>query len=195
MGGWLASPLVVTVVAALLGSWLIPQLTREWQNHQESLEIKTGLVTQMSESVSGAVATARFVAADLIEPAAQQGDWNRGYREWTTTSAAIAAKLRAYVGERVAGEWRSFADVVTNYLLLSADAGGDRRSRREQVQRIRADRELPRHVRIFPAGWTALQGAKATRNFQLVYAELARGLLARRDELVERVLDSDISGF
>jgi hypothetical protein len=185
----------VTVVAALLGSWLIPQLTREWQDHQESLEIKTGLVSRMSTSVSGAVATGRFIAADLVEPTSQQREWNEGYRKWTTVSAAIGAELRAYVGETVGSDWRSFSNVVTNLLLLSADANNDPRSRRQQVEAIRADSGLRRHVRLFPAGWKVLRGPKKTEEFQLVYAELARGILERRDGLVEAVLDSGISGF
>jgi hypothetical protein len=42
---------LVTVVAALLSTWLLPQFTRGWQD-QKSLEIQTGLVSQLSESVS-----------------------------------------------------------------------------------------------------------------------------------------------
>jgi hypothetical protein len=190
---WLANPLVVTVVAALLGSLLIPYLTRSWQNHQKALEIKTDLVGQMSESVGDAVATGRFIAADLVAPGAQQREWNDGYRAWTTASASIGAGLRAYVGSEVGSDWRSFADTVTNFFLLSAD--NDPRSRRQQVAAIRSDGDLRRHVSFTRAGWAALRAPKSNRDFGLVYPELARGILRREDELVQRVLDSDISGF
>jgi hypothetical protein len=50
-------------------------------------------------------------------------------------------------------------------------------------------------VRLSAEGWAALRTRKSTREFQLVYPEVARGILERRDELVQRVLDSDISGF
>jgi hypothetical protein len=36
---------------------------------------------------------------------------------------------------------------------------------------------------------------KSNTGFRLAYPELARGILAREDELVQRVLDSDVSGF
>src|SRR5689334_1604760 len=132
MGRVLSSPLLVTVVAALLGSLLLPQLTRQWQDHQKALEIQTDLVGQMSASVSSAVASARFVAAGLVanasqDPRAEQRAWNDGDREWTTTSASIGAKLQAYFGSRIGSEWRSFSDVVTDFVLLSAaptPAGG-----------------------------------------------------------------------
>jgi hypothetical protein len=45
------------------------------------------------------------------------------------------------------------------------------------------------------AGWTALRRPKSDPDFRLGYPELARGILAREDELVQRVLDSDVSGF
>jgi hypothetical protein len=193
LGHWLANPFVVTVVAALLGSLLIPHFTRSWQDHQKALEIKTDLVGQMSESVSDAVATGRFIAANLIAPPAQQREWNEGYRDWTTSSASIGAGLQGYVGSRVGAEWRSFADTVTNFFLLSAD--NDPNSRRQQVEALMRDGDLRRHVHLKPAGWAALREPKTNADFRLVYPELARGILQREDELVEQVLDSDVSGF
>jgi hypothetical protein len=190
---WLGNPLVVTVVAAFLGSFLIPHLTRSWQDHQKALEIKTDLVGQMSESVGDAVATGRFIAADLVAPGSQQREWNEGYRAWTTESASIGAGLQAYVGSEIGSNWRSFGDTVTNFFLLSAD--NDPRSRRQQVAAIRRDGDLRRHVSFTRAGWAALQAPKSNRDFRLVYPELARGILRREDELVQRVLDSDVSGF
>ena len=190
---WLANPFVVTVVAALLGSLLIPHFTRSWQDHQKALEIKTDLVGQMSESVGDAVATGRFIAADLVPPDSQQQEWNEGYRRWTTASASIGAGLRAYVGSEVGTDWRSFADTVTNFFLLSAE--NDPRSRRLQVAALRRDADLRRHVSFKPAGWAALHAPKTDPDFRLVYPELARGILERQDELVQRVLDSDVSGF
>ena len=66
VGRGLSSPLLITVVAAVLSGLLLPYIARGWQDHQKALEIKTGLVTQMSESSSGTVATSRFLAARLI---------------------------------------------------------------------------------------------------------------------------------
>jgi hypothetical protein len=191
---WLGNPLVVTVVAAILGGFLIPHFTRSWQDHQKELEIKTDLVGQMGESVSEAVATGRFIAADLVPPGPrQQEEWNAGYRDWTTASASIGSGLQAYVGSELGSDWSSFANVVTNFFLLSAD--NDPRSRRLQVEGIMRDGDLRRHVRFKPAGWAALRRPKSDPDFRLAYPELARGILAREDELVQRVLDSDVSGF
>jgi hypothetical protein len=195
---WLANPLLVTVVAAFLGSWLLPQITGKWQDHKEALEIKTGLVSQMSESVSGAVATSRFLASGLVarasaNPHAEQVAWNEGYRDWTTASATIGAKLQAYFAPTAVGsEWRSFANVVTDFFQLSANVGP---SRRLQVRAIQLYPDLPEDVRLSPQDWNVLATTKEGAAFQTAYAELGRGILERRDELVQRVLDSSVSGF
>ena len=48
---WLANPLLIAIVGSLLVYLVIPQLTRGWQNHAKILEVKTGLVADMSDSV------------------------------------------------------------------------------------------------------------------------------------------------
>jgi hypothetical protein len=195
LGQWLGNPLLVTVVAALLGSWLIPQLTRKWQDHQKALEIQTGLVSQMSESVSDAAATGRFVAAHLVQRASthprlsEQQAWNDGYRDWTTSSASIGAKLRAYFGADIGDEWRGLADDVTNFFLLSA--GNDQASRNEQVGAISSDRCL----RMTPYGKKVLATGKPAGGFQDAYGQLAQRIVQCSDKVVQDVLDAHVSGF
>lgn len=196
---WLSNPLLVTVVAALLGSWLLPQITRKWQDHQKALEIKTGLVSEMSESVSNAVATSRFIAAGLVarsssDPRAEQRAWNDGYREWTTSSASVGAKLRAYFGPEVGSEWQTFTYAVTDLVLLSAKAAPGS-GREEQVAEILRYADKLVAVHLSRTQWILLAKTRDGPGFQAAYAELGRGLLARRDELVQQVLDSSVSGF
>jgi hypothetical protein len=199
LGTWLGNPLLVTVVAALLGSWLLPQITRKWQDHQKALEIKTGLVSEMSQSVSSAIATSRFIAAGLVlrsssDPRAEQKAWNDGYREWTTTSASVGAKLRAYFGLAIGSEWQSFSYVVTDFLLLSSEPKPGS-GRAEQAAEIFRYKSLLGSVHLKPKQWRLLAETREGPAFQGAYAGLGRGLLARRDELVGHVLDSGVSGF
>lgn len=199
LGTWLANPLLVTVVAALLGSWLLPQVTRKWQDHQKALEIQTGLVSEMSESVSSAVATGRFIAAGLVaksspDPRAEQRAWNDAYREWTTTSASIGAKLRAYFGAEISSEWQSFTYVVTDFVLLSAKPN-PHSGRQEQVAEILRYAGRLKDVHLTREQWILIARTREGAPFQGAYAEVGRGLLARRDELVQHVLDSSVSGF
>jgi hypothetical protein len=195
---WLANPLLITVVAALLGGWLIPQITRKWQNHEKALEIKTGLVSQMGESVSTAVMTGRFISTGLVsgassDPNADQKAWNDGFRAWTTSSASIGAKLEGYFeGSDLGSEWRSFANVVTDYFQLSANVNA---TRSEQVREIFEYPELPKGLRLHAKDRRVLATSNSGAEFDRVYAELGRGVLQRRDELVQGVLGAGVSGF
>ncbi len=195
---WLANPLIVTVVAAVLVNWLIPQFTRKWQDHQKALEIKTGLVSDMSESVSSAVMTGRFIAAGLVrrssaDPRSDQRAWNDGYRAWTTSSASIGAKLEAYfAGSDQGSEWRSFANVVTDFFQLSATVDATRSA---QVDEIFAYRGLPKDLRLSAADRHVLASSNSSPAFHRAYAELGRGILERRDDLVQSVLDAGVAGF
>jgi hypothetical protein len=201
LGRWLANPLLVTVVAALLVNWLIPQLTRKWQDHQKALEIKTGLVSEMSESVSSLVSTSRFLASGLIrqaaaDPHAEQRAWNNGYRDWTTHSSSIAARLEAYLPPKTAAQWRTYTNIATDYLLLSTnvDENHPSPSRIAQTSEIYNYRH---HLHPQPSqqNWLTLAHQHTGTPFQQAYATLAHALLNRRDQLIHQVLNAHINGF
>ena len=129
LGHWLSNPLLVPVVAAFLGSWLLPQITRQWQDHQKALEIQTALVSEMSEAVStlpsvpAASSPRDWLPSRRPTRAPSSAPGTTGTGVLTSSSASIGAKLRAYFGPGVGGEWQSFTYVVTDFLLLSAKPG------------------------------------------------------------------------
>jgi hypothetical protein len=194
---WLAHPFLIAICIAVLVNFLIPNFTRKWQNHQKALEIKTGLVSDMGQSVSNAVMTGRFIAGGLVsrsssDPRADQRAFNDGYRAWTTNNASIGAKLQAYVGSDLGSQWRSFANVVTDYFQLSATPA---RGRKAQVDEVLAYSGLPAWAQMTPAQRSALIKSNSSTVFQDAYGQLGRGLLTRSDELVQGVLDSNVSGL
>jgi hypothetical protein len=196
---WLSNPLLVAVVAALLGSLLIPSLTRGWQNHQKALEVQTGLVGEMSQSVASAVANSRFLAAGLIARStpgqgAQQQAWNQLYRGWTTSAASIGARLQAYLGPSVASDWQNFSYALTDYISLSAQtsAGSGREAQLTEIYRYR--NQLA-GVQLSRSQWQRLAGRPTGNEFQSAYATLGHGLLARQDQLVRQVLHTHVTGF
>src|SRR5262245_57208140 len=167
---WLSTPLLVAVVAALLGSLLLPSITRKWQDHQKALGIKTDLVSEMSQSASSAVANSRFIAAGLVgrssqTPGAEQQAWNDVYRDWTTQGASIGAKLQAYFGPDVSSAWRQFTYALTDYVALSATAGPGS-GRRPQVEEIFAYRSKLPGVHLTRAQWQRLAGAPEGAEFE-----------------------------
>jgi hypothetical protein len=192
---WLANPLLIAVVGAFLVYWLIPQFTRGWQDHAKILEVKTNLVAEMSDSVGNATMTGRFIASGLIgkatvDPRATQRAFNDAYQEWTVESAVIASQLAAYFpGNDLASRWRSYANVVTDYLQLSAR--GQRADRASQL--VEVARYFPELKKRGKAWWTAL--LEVGPAFQENYRELSLAVLSERDTFVQRVLDSNATGF
>ena len=137
----------------------------------------------------------RFIAAKLVSrssavPHADQRAFNDGYRAWTTSNASIGAKIQAYFGNNLGVQWRSFADVVTDYFQLSARPGS---GRAEQVQEILMYPNLP-PVELSKGDRRALIDSNSTATFENAYRDLGHALIGRSDELVQAVLDSGVSG-
>jgi hypothetical protein len=192
---WLANPLLIAVVGSVLVYWLIPHFTRGWQDHAKILEVKTNLVADMSDSVGNATMTGRFIASGLIgkatdDPNATQRAFNDAYQKWTVESAVIASRLAAYFpGSDLASKWRSYSNVVTDFLQLSAR--GQRADRASQLVEVAS--YFPKLRKRGKAWWTALLEVGPT--FQENYRDLSLAVLGERDMFVQSVLDSDASGF
>lgn len=188
---WLGNPLVVAVATTVLASLVIPQLTRQWQDHQKALEIQTALVSAMSESVSDAVVSGRMIASGVFPAGGSQRAYNNAIRSWSVESSVTGAKLEAYFpGTGVGDDWRAYAAVITDYLLLTGKVDGYRPS---VVAQIRLYRERPRTRP--PINWRALEARNSGAAFQQSYVLLGFALLDRRDTLVKRVLAEHPSGF
>jgi hypothetical protein len=193
---WLANPLLIAIVGSLLVYLVIPQLTRGWQNHAKVLEVKTGLVADMSDSVGNATMSGRFIASGLIaratdDPNATQRAFNDAYQNWTIKSAVIGSQLAAYFpGNDLGSRWRSYSNVVTDFLQLSAH--GQRTDRASQLVEI-AD-YFPGLKKRGRAWWRVLL-EDTGQKFQQNYLDLSQAILTERDRFVQRVLDSKATGF
>jgi hypothetical protein len=104
-------------VGAVISGLLVPYITSQWQNHEKELELKTTLVSRLSESVSKTLTAAQFTNAELPEAV----DYYLSYYEWETASSAIGSYLRAYFpNARIGEEWDEYANITTSFLRLSA---------------------------------------------------------------------------
>ncbi|HEY6016136.1 MAG TPA: hypothetical protein VIU16_05060 [Gaiellaceae bacterium] len=186
---WLGNPLIVAVVTILLGSVVVPHLTRGWQDHQKALEIQSGLVGSMSQTASDAVISARLLASHGPTSAAQ-GALERSTRSWAVESSVIASKLRAYFpGSELGDRWSAYADGVTDYLQLYASVD---RYRPLVVAQIRALGLPATNPRV---DWGVLTARNSGPAFVQSYTLLGFALLDRRDELVRDVLAAHPAGY
>jgi hypothetical protein len=128
--GFLSSPLVVALVTAGLTVLVVPLLTREWQNHEKRLNLKTAIAIDMSRSSANAVGAGRRVGTGVVyavtaDPrvnrAVIQDAYNRGFGQWQVDRGRLAAQLSArFPGNPVVDDWRRYAVAVEQYYRLGA---------------------------------------------------------------------------
>jgi hypothetical protein len=128
--GVLSSPLVVALVTAGLTVLVVPLLTREWQNHEKRLKLKTAIAIDMSRSTANAVGAGRRVGTGVVyavtaDPrvnrAVIQDAYNRGLGQWQVDKGRLAAQLFArFSGDQVVDDWRGYTVAVEQFYRLGA---------------------------------------------------------------------------
>ena len=173
----------------MLAAWVIPQLTRQWQDHQKALEIQSGLVASMSQWTSDAIISSRL-RASRAPTAASQKDLDASTHTWAVQSAIIASKLRAYFPESDVGDrWSRYADGVTDYLQLYARVDPYRSLVVAQIRALGLTGTSP------AVQWDVLERTNTGADFVRSYTLLSFALLDRRDQLVRDVLRAHPNGY
>lgn len=114
---YLSNPLLLLVVGAIISGLLIPYITAQWQNHEKELELKTSLVTRISEALSKVLTEAQFSAANRTE----QAEYLQAYYEWEVAQSSIGSYLRTYFPDTYIGEeWDKYANITTSFFRLAA---------------------------------------------------------------------------
>lgn len=129
---WLSHPLVLLIVGALISSYLIPALTRGWQDHQKELEIKIGLVDQVNEAILGIAMATQF--AEVGAKSQTQEDFDKAYLEWEVKAAKIGSRIRGYLPEGIYSDWHTYVGVVTDFYALTGIL--DEAKRKEILRKI-----------------------------------------------------------
>jgi hypothetical protein len=131
----LVFPLVVLLAGAAVSGVLIPALTRRRDDHRKAVEIKTDLVSEMSEAVTEFMTTIQF--AVLRAPGQDQKAYDEAFRTWEVRSAVIGTKLEAYFpATPIGSDWGSFAERVTQFYATTGFQ--DRDDRRRRVEELLA---------------------------------------------------------
>jgi len=86
---WLAHPLLLLIIGALISALIVPWLTQRWQNHQKKLELKSDLVSQISESVVNMVMAVLYavLGAKSLTPE----KYDEAFHDWQTRQAVIGS--------------------------------------------------------------------------------------------------------
>src|SRR6476659_1909657 len=119
----LSNPLLLLIVGGILTGLLIPYITTRWQNHEKELEIKTSLVSKISE-----YATRMLMAIQFVEVSPSQGSnssltqeqYNNEYRDWKINSDIMQSQINAYFPNIDASkQWKRFSNSVEFLYALS----------------------------------------------------------------------------
>jgi hypothetical protein len=130
----LSNPLLLLLVGALVTGLLAPYITKQWQNQQKELEIKTDLLRRITQSVTSLLVTGYdFEIAQCVKSGQCNVSvgisndtmlkYRNQYSNWSITSAVIESDLAAYFPEsQISEEWRRFANLTTLYYGLLAES-------------------------------------------------------------------------
>jgi hypothetical protein len=115
--------LLVTVVGIVLSAWLLPALTRQWDDRQKANELKVALVSDIAAASANAIGDAGQIRAE--------GDRSlraRAVRAWAVATLELESRLRAYYPPELVVKWRVFSYAIDRYLGRPVDASfGDSR--------------------------------------------------------------------
>ena len=188
MSEFFSHPFVLLLAGALLSSLVVPAITRRWQDHQKELELKTALVTEITETVTDLVMAVQF--AELGTVSQTQEEFDAAYRKWEIESAVIGSKLRAYFPETDLGsQWRAYTRLVTDFYALAGVPPDDKadRARRLLEEVARSAVELDADAQAEKARYAAMD----LDPYQRAWAELKAEVVSRKDVLARRVLAAE----
>lgn len=122
-------------MGAVLSGLIIPLITRIWQYRQKALEVKTALVSEISQAVMEFLMSIQFVhirkevrnrskvSISSEQRAKEQTEFDQNYKAWEIKSAVIGTKLQAYLPKtEIPRAWTAFSEVVTRFYALEGIA-------------------------------------------------------------------------
>lgn len=100
--------MILLIVGAIISSLIIPYYTRQWQDHQKELELKTNLSDEINKAISDVT-----VAADyrLSSP---NGTGIGIIKNWDVSKAMISSKIKAYFSDtQLTRNWENLSSAVS----------------------------------------------------------------------------------
>lgn len=180
----LAHPLVLLIVGAWLSGLLIPRLTQGWQDREKALEIRTQLVSAMSEDATHMMTSIQEVRR---HPRAtiDRDAFSRGFTQWSADSAVIGAKIQAYFPRTtLPADWGNLSGAIGEfYAIQMGQIDGARQSERRDHER-----KIARRLSAVLGPAAAAEWKKADPGR---WWSIRDTILVARAELVRRVLANE----
>jgi hypothetical protein len=131
----LVFPLAILLVGGFLTGFLYPRVHAKRQREEKGIEIRTGLVTDMSDVAMTFLMTVQF--QHLRPESVPQAEFSAAYKEWEVRSGVIGTRIEAYFPGTGLGErWTGFSERATRFYALAAqpeEARGEWGAVREEL--------------------------------------------------------------
>jgi hypothetical protein len=112
---------LATVVGLAVTAWLIPAMSRQWEDRQKEHDLKAAIVADMSSATARALVGGEAIWSTAQHPAlkpaqrARIGD--RIGNQWALSALAIDARLRSYFpGSSVVAGWELYSWAVDRFV-------------------------------------------------------------------------------
>jgi hypothetical protein len=187
----LGHPLFVTAVGLSVTALIVPRWTRRWQNHQKALELKMGLVSDITEQTVDFIRSIDAVVSVRAQASGSK-EWededsslkkqyrdafdrlNLGYHSYEVARAVTAEKLRVYFPHTdLASKWESLSDTLLEVYRIQGTAPSE---------------YYDHHLKQVAKGLAAPRG----RTPQDVWIKLRATFLERKTGLIQELLASTI---
>ena len=115
IGDILRHPLVILLAGGFLTGWLVPRITRRWQDQRNALEIKADLIERVASAVTE-ISTATLFALD---PKSQgRTELAEAYRSWQHDRAVLTHLIKVYFRSKALdNQWLRCGTLATAYVI------------------------------------------------------------------------------
>jgi hypothetical protein len=172
----LRHPLFLLIAGAIFTGLITPTITRSYQKRQKVLEIKIGLVSELSKLIMELIKSIQFVHSK--ETSFSEDALAKAYLKWEVESAVIGTRLQAYFHEtKIPNEWSLFSEIIYYFYTFTLDG----HSKNEVKNNLLVIREKLSEL--------------STVDYQAIsnWDEIKEAILKEKAGLIQRVLNSKIS--
>lgn len=119
------TPVVVAFLGIVVGSWLIPALTRQWDDRQKANEVRAAVTYEAAAATARALSDAQQASLAGLWKGNSAPSTSAAAQEWAIASLRIQARLQTYFGRRALERWQLVSRYVSTTLSLAyGDAAG-----------------------------------------------------------------------
>jgi hypothetical protein len=180
---WIPRSLLLAVLGIGLSSWLIPALTRQWDDRQKAGEIKAVLIADMATSTGRVLLDAQAFSDAPARSRPSTRERDASMKVWSVAVLDIRARLNAYFGSAATDAWAEVTRYVTG--TLSRAYGGN-----VHDVYVRGRLEGP------ATGPGRLQDVYAQYySGEIDLNEMAAQLLTQEDDFARAILSMNVRGY